>query len=265
MFLLLLAILAMGCTEIDFQVQDGDDLMLESRTGGGVGIARSRTGGWSQSGTLVVGDLLKEVSLQANFPEAEYYTVQFNVEQPASNSPDVIAEVSWTVEGNTVRRRISVGNGTSISGTGAALSVKVRDATILGPTGEKYNVSIQVSKGTRPNPGQPVFLRAIPAPGSGTPYIGVIGPAASIDVPIPQDAGVISANVEIFGVAGAAVGLEQVAVSQLNPLIVGAGFKAYYPLIEVGFVPVFPSATVLRIFNLGPSTVDVTVLFGIDG
>jgi len=204
--------------------------------------------------------------MQADFPEAQYYTVQFAVEQPSNVTPDVIADLSWSVEGNTVRRRISIGNGTSISGCGAAIRVKVSDATLIGSTGIPYNVSIQVSKGTRPNPGQPVFLRAVPNPGAPNPYFIFIAPGGAAIIPIPNDAGVISADVEaISTLAIPTLSPNQVFVQQ-EDLTFTHPFKAYYPLIETGFVPVFPTAANLKVTNLSATdTIAVSCLFGIDG
>jgi hypothetical protein len=266
--LILAALLAVGCTvELDYQTPDeqspvqpteSDNTMLDS-------AGRSKTGGWSQTGTLIVGDKLKEARLQANFPVAEYYTCQFNVEQPADNTPDIVADVSWTVEGNTVRRRISVGNGTSISGTGAAMNVVARDATLLGPLGATYNVGIQCSRGTRPNPGQPVFLRAVPSPGATDPYLLNIPAGGSGDIAIPNDAGVISADVEFVSRANpATVTPTQVIVEQTDATVADL-FKAYYPMVEPGFVPVFPTAANLHIVNRSADAISVFVLFGIDG
>jgi len=227
-------------------------------------VARSESGGWSKSGDLQTFDKLGEASMQCNFPIAGYYTVQFGISPPDGiiTNPDVTADVTWSVEGNYVRRRLSVGNGVSISGTGQAVSVKARDTTLLGPSGIKYGIFILVSPGTRPSRMNPPFLRAIVNPAGPVPYLVTIPAAGTVTVPIPNEAGASSVNVEVN--TSAPFDPTQATVVQK-----GAGiflvYKAYMPLVETGFVPLFPSATQIEIINNGATPIEVCVMFGIDG
>jgi hypothetical protein len=235
-------------------------------------VTRSESGGWSKSGSLKTFDTLAELSMQCNFPIAEYYTVKFGVDQdPALPvQPDVTADVVWSVEGNYVRRKLSIGNGTTISGTGQAVSVKVHDTTLLGPTGQSYNVNVLVSPGVRPAKLAPPFLRAVfTVPLGASPYLVPVPAAGFVDIPIPPNCGIVSADVELVALTPAlALSPTSITVEQINVTLLPAGvYKFYYPLIEVGFVPIFPSATVLRVsnFNAVAPAMVVSVLFGVDG
>jgi hypothetical protein len=228
---------------------------------------QSKSGGWSASGTLLTKGKDAEVSLQANFGIAEYYTVQFGVKPDAGNDPpDATAEITWSVEGNFVRRVVSIGNGTSVSGTGQACAVKIRDTSQVNPAGQKYTASVQVSRGNRPGQTQPPFLRAVPSPGATDPYFIFILPGASADIAIPADAGVISADVEVVSKTNPpAIQPNEVLVEQTDSTA-AVLFKAFYPLFDTGFVPVFPAAANLHIVNRSTTdTIGVSVLFGIDG
>ena len=264
--LTLLCLALAGCTEITFQESEDDDMHPLNAS------KQSHSGGWSKSQDMVFYDTLRELSMQANFPVAGFYTVQFGVEQDPSllTNPDIIADVVWSVEGNDIRRKISVGNGTTISGTGQACSVKVRDATLFGPAGQKYTVKALLSPGVRPGSLNRPFLRGIDwdltsivAPSFLiNPYTVSIGPGQSVIINIPPNAGVISADVEVTLSAIVPLDPSLVTVGQANP---SGTFKGYYPLIETGFVPVFPSSAYLIIGNSAPADIEATVLWGIDG
>ena len=158
----------------------------------------NKKGGWSGSAKLVTGDTLRELSLQADFPRAETYCLEFNKFSANLNSDFPIraeAFIKWSVEGNWVTRRISIANGTTIQGVAQAVVVKVKDVTIGASPGPiEYEVTAQVTPGTRGSNQFPPFLspvdgfnRLTPA----TPTAGII---------IPQDAGAISVNVQAVGI-----------------------------------------------------------------
>jgi hypothetical protein len=255
-----------GCTEITFQESEDDDMHPLNAP------KQSHSGGWSKSQDMVFFDTLRELSMQANFPVAGFYTVQFGVEQDPSflTNPDIIADVTWSVEGNDIRRKISVGNGTTISGTGQACSVKVRDASIFGPVGQVYTVKALLSPGVRPGSLSRPFLRGIDwdltsiiAPSALiNQYLVSIGAGQSVRINVPVNAGVISADVEATLSSGLTLDPTFVGVGQLN---LSGLFKSYYPLVETGFVPVYPSSTFLIISNAAATPIVVSVLWGIDG
>lgn len=91
---------------------------------------RTKTG-WGTSGKLIAGNKQQRVTMQADFNKgvgAFDFTVQFNLD---SGSTIVNAEalIHWRVEGQEVTRRITIGDGASLTGTGQAVRVEMSDAT----------------------------------------------------------------------------------------------------------------------------------------
>ena len=201
--------------------------------------------------------------LQANFDSAEYYTVQFGItypDPPTLQIANPIATLIWSVEGNNIRRKINVGNGTVISAPGEAVAIYVQDATPnTAPAGNKYNVQGQVTRGVRPSSTIPPTLR--PA----NPFDRVFNLAAAsfVQIPIPQNAGVVSAFVmATYVTTGNPVDCQVSAVD--------AGAFAYTtwdPSVDTGFVALPPNATILLIANraAAANTLILSVIFGIDG
>lgn len=224
----------------------------------------SKKKGWQQAGPLATNDTTKFVTLQANFEdEPGNYTVQFGIVKgpnPAGTTGGAFAckaDIYWSVEGQTVKRTVSVGNGVSVSGIGQGVKIRIYDASnaVFGPGNYEYIVSAQVVKGTRPNVGKP--------PTIWTP-VTTIAAGGGIAYQIPADAGVISANIEIGVVAPGVYpvsadvfiqGPTGVYLSQFDPNVVGPAF-----------VPIPPGAS--QVFIQNNSAADsyrVQVNFGIDG
>jgi hypothetical protein len=215
--------------------------------------------GWSQAGKLLTG-VEGAVSLQANFKDPGSYTVQFGVVPPPIAAPafgifDCSAVVEWSVEGNTIRRRVSVGNGTSISGQGQAVAVRVSDQSSGAFGANEYTVSIQVAPGTRPSVNKPPTLR-------GYQTVVTVGGGATSVLDIPQDAGVISVETDVSVLVVGSLPV-QALVLQVN----GAGqiLNQYDPTIVTGFVPVAPNATQVELVNLSANNYRLQFTFGIDG
>jgi hypothetical protein len=234
---------------------------------------QSHSGGWSKSGDLEQGNPLKDLSLQCNFPQAGFYTVQFGVQvDPAILVPDITAEVTWSVEGNDVRRKISVANGVTISGTGQACRVVIRDETAgIVPPGPLYAVFALVSPGTRPGSHirpllrtpWPVQTAAIPAAILGD--VAIIPPGGTANIDVPVNAGATSVDVEgILNGAHAPIVLTDLEVAQIaSPPF---PIKGYYPWIETGFVPLAPKTRTIFVSNASAvDTIVASVLWGIDG
>jgi hypothetical protein len=217
--------------------------------------------GWSKTGTLKTQQPKPGgLSMQGGFElphgsGAQYYTAQFSVQTPPGGFFEAIADVTWSTDGTDVRRKLTVVNGAVISGTAQAVKISVVDATPFGPfPGEEYRVDIAVTPGCRPSQQQPPRLYAgqfsIPSGG------GAVG------IPIPQDAGVISVNIQAFRIPTAPLGAGD-AVALFGNLVPFGGFT-----IEGdgdGWVPVPPGANLLELFNLGPATVVYGVTWGIEG
>jgi hypothetical protein len=214
--------------------------------------------------------------MQVDFPVSDYYTVQFYIVPPNSqkvapappNPSDLFnseALVTWSVEGNFVRRRITVGNGAVLSGTGQGVKVELYDAlpaglVLGGPPGPTYPASIQVARGTRPTNAAPPQLNG------GT---FDVAPGSSILVPVPNDSGATSVNVAISAVgAPPDVITNEALVNQVDFLAPGLVFKSYLPSDPCAFCPLSPFCTGLEIFNFfAPLSQDIkyAITYGIEG
>jgi hypothetical protein len=200
--------------------------------------------------------------MQGDLQEAQTHTVQFNVtNNPASNNPiRTEAIITWFVGGNTVIRRVSVGDGTSVSGTGNSVHVQIVDRTVDAgpgaPNGVEYTVSCQVAKGVRPTVQMPAIL--VPIPG-----VYAVPAAGQIIVPVPDDTGIISVLVTAW--VDLMTTIPQAHVTHENN---GILTKAYNPTVYTDWVPLSPGATNIHLVNsfapLG-STIFYSVTFGIDG
>jgi hypothetical protein len=221
----------------------------------------SKKSAWSASKQLVCNNETIELSLQVMFQETGYYTVQFGIVPPQEPSAFVFpysaeALISWSVEGNTIQRRVSVGNGVSISGGGQAVKVVVMDRTrFLDPNPHTYLASVSITKGTRPSVNQPATLESLP-------QVTSVLAAGSLVIPVPTNAGAISAQVvsSVLALAGLPVHL---IVFQKNAA--GQILKAYDPSVDTGFIPLAPNTTQVEITNIGTFTARVKLTWGIDG
>ena len=234
--------------------------------------------GWSQSGKLTSNDDSGIVSLQAVFPESGDYTVQISL---ADNTQGVVAGqpssvqaealITWSVEGNNVRRRVTVVNGLTVQGTAQAVYVSVKDKSIGGfATPITYTVNIQVVPGTRASVQQPptlisqrVFVGAVDTQNP-TGYHYFVGPASSVNIPVPLDAGIISVFVTAFPNPVTVIPQNNAQVQHNG----GAGIqKNYDPNVLDGWVPLLPGTSNITLFNnfAAATSIDFTVTFGIDG
>jgi hypothetical protein len=219
-------------------------------------------GSWGIGGDLFTQNPIKSVGLQATFPYPENYTIQFGVNGPPANVTYAVhAEVIWKVNGQPIRRVISVGNGVQITAPSEAVSVLVNDVTQLGlpNAGVKYSVNISVARGTRF--GGVLTLENPPLPFSGggggglTPIPGAGGTQA---FPIPQNSGVVGVEVALTSTTAPPVPVVAV-VDQLDPI--GNVIKRYNPITLPGFIPVAPQASVILVTNLDPVVLNEIVAF----
>ena len=221
--------------------------------------------GWSKFGILRSGFSTDEVSMQAVFDEPGNYTVQFGLERTNPNPTTLFlvkaqALVTWSVAGNFVTRRISVGNGISITGQAEGVKVVIKDASDPAAVGtsENYRVSMQVTRGTRGTIQQPPVLDI-----STTGVTGILAGTTAIFT-IPQDAGVVNVNVAVATVAGAPLADNIVTVNHTGNAPGVTLIKSYDPR-DIDWAPVLPGTDTIRITNFGLVTVNVKVTFGIDG
>ncbi len=226
-----------------------------------------KSGGWSQSGVMHTGSLTDQVSLQAKFPKAESYTVQFGINPSAGALAEAVqaeALISWSVEGNTVTRRVNVANGASVTGTGQAVRVVMADRTV-GGTGKDYVVSVQVAPGSRPSTQQPPTLIPVPAFFNVAPTGGVSDPV----IPIPTDAGAISVFVTVTAVGPGGPVASAEGIATVDQQISGGFTRKTYDPRTAEWVPLTPGATFLQLHNNNTVISGIhlffSVTFGIDG
>lgn len=255
-----------------------------------------RSGGWSATGTMTNDGQSKAAHLQVNFLEREgtpgpskNYTVQFSVgptkirsTQALSPKPvNPIAEIVWSVEGNSVRRLVSVTNGMSVTGVGEAVKVSVSDATLSSFAGQAvdYQVDITVAPGSRASIQQPPTYYPEEREQSGVFAIIGTGPQAApgvtADIVVPQNAGVISYFLEWLAFVQGTEAL--IAVTQTDFYVEelaagGQSLKKYSPILINGWVPISPGCSTLRIHGLFQTIgalvawqLNTQVTFGIDG
>lgn len=225
---------------------------------GGLNVPSNTTKkrGWQTAGVVKTGSPDSQIGLSADFGEPGYYTVQFNVivERPNTNpTHDYVAEVVWSVEGGTIRRRLSIGSGTAISGTGQGVKVTVKNnlpnADVAAD--QNHTVFVQVSPGARPAGARPTLRNTSQR---------VILPAAGfILYNVPADSGVVSAEVVMADDLGTA----NVVVSQVGGI--GVVLKEYNPIDYPGFVQLAPNCNGVQITNFGPDDVSVMLTWGIEG
>lgn len=182
---------------------------IPERIGGDMTASNGKKDGWSASGELRLGSSSKEVSMQADFDTPGTYTLQFDIKYPLSPSVgffdwDMAAEadIFWSVEGNSIRRRVTITPGASISGTGQGVKVRLLDASQdnLGGISESanYPVSVQLAPGIRGGEAYPILQRA-----GDSVFTTVAGPVTKLGNTVPRDAGVkairVFATVETVG------------------------------------------------------------------
>lgn len=245
--------------------------------------------GWSQAGQLICQQTSPVVTFQVCFPEANVYTVQFEISRQLSASGQsgqlTFADLEWIVNGTTVRRSVSVISGTTISGVGSSVNVKVYDASPpgseVGVPGAKYTVTINISPGLRPAQSQQPYY-AIPNPlvGAGSFFgknVFVVPPASSFQVFFPQLGDVFYRNIPntlgqpkpigatsvhvAVGSAGGLPILNQEAQVQID----NVGLL-YDPRDSPQWQPIPPGAYAVTLFNnSGADTYRFSVKLGIDG
>lgn len=261
---LLVLLLLVACGDSTLNVSEGETNMVYGiDTELGVGLRNPEKGpdGWQQSGTMTTGNSQKSVSMQANFPESGYYTVQFAVVPPLGvagglNSFEATAIIDWRVEGSSVRRKVSVGNGVSISAPAQGVGVTVNDNTVTATAGNDYTVQIQVARGSRPNPGYPVtFIDN---------FLQALGPGASFVYDVPLNAGVSSVQIAAGPTTLLVPGVQGVVVEVKNSI--GTLLKLYDLATYPDFVPLPPSAATVTVTNLlAAGTYGIQATWGIDG
>lgn len=244
------------------------------------GIQKSGSGGWAAFGKLQSGNPNSQIPLQAVFPDSADYTVEFGMEMPdVSAYPGIVAAeatIIWSVEGNFVSRRVTVGNGVSVTGVGQGCRVVISDKSTGGP-GLEYVVSAQVSKGSRGTTQQPPTLIPGPPivlPGTSTvigPGNVLVAPGDAVEFAVPEDAGVVSVFITAYPEPTSIpppIIPPGAAVVTHNAGGVGGQTKYYDPIVYNKWVPVAAGTSIIVVSNQqagGAPGIIFSVTFGIDG
>jgi hypothetical protein len=191
------------------------------------------------------------------------YTIQFSVLPTPTRVPAVNAEVIWKVNGQQLRRLISVYSGAAIGGVCEAVHVKLQDQSgVLDSLllGDVYKVIGTLSRGTRPVIMQPPILMTLPAQLIET---GVLNP---IILGVPQDAGVVN----VFFLVTENIGFAAPLDTDIQAFFVSQGgviLGGVYPLKEDDWVPLPPGTVTVQIRTnqAAPNNTFVQVIWGIEG
>lgn len=217
--------------------------------------------GWQKSGSLFVGNTAVILPMQVNFPDPGYYTLQFSANP--KNPPisfKAVADITWSVEGNQISRRVSIQNGMTISGPGQAVTLRMRDVSGAGTAwdGQQYDVTAQVTRGSRPTSAAPPLLFERNS-------FGVAAGGSAVAVQVPQNVGInsvlVAVSQQLFATAGTP---QNVSVAQQDPS--GGVLFFWNPVVNPGFIPILPGVTQLTIENDDTAkNAEVSVVWGIDG
>lgn len=233
--------------------------------------------GWSTAGFLSVGanqplagDAVEAVILAVNFKIPSTYTLQFFSEGLAKPNPggtaiQTLAEVLWSVSGNSVRRLISVLNGTALSGAGEGVSVRIFDFSGNTIVRSTYGVSVLLSPGIRGSTAQPPMLEIDNDLIRGGPVSLTINAGASGIFKIPPNSGVNSVWFSYLTSGGfVAVLPENLQFIQRNS-ITGIAQKGGDANVAFKWWPISPTADDIRVFNNTANAMTITPTWGVEG
>ncbi len=235
----------------------------------GVSASRTAKAGWSASNLMVSGDRSKQVSLQANFDVKGTYVASFELKvlddiSGSGLSPiQAEATLEWAVSGNTVVRKVTVRNGTSIQGVGEGVRITIKDVTVGtgAAVGIRYAMTVVVAYGDRGSFETPPILVPLPV-SSGTVLVTLLaGTAKTLD--IPQDVGVKTILVTVADPNAVPVAIteQKARVTQLNS---GVAVCMYDPRAFT-WAPLYPGSNQVELKNLTGVTLSFQVFYGIDG
>jgi hypothetical protein len=204
---LFLAILFSGCAGEEFSEYTEPERTVAMPYSDLEGIT-THISGWSKTATLRSYTPSVRETLQADFtsgPGAGTYTVQFELgDYDPATFINPMAEITWSVEGNSVTRHVSLRDGVSVSGVGEGVRVTVWDACVPFIDGsvvpaasiQDYKVNIVIAQGVRGPSGSPPtlipFVRQTVAGGIPTTYMGyallagtpALPSSASVEIPL---------------------------------------------------------------------------------
>jgi hypothetical protein len=232
-------------------------------------VANTPLQGWQANGLLKTGNPVGAVQLQAQFnQQMQTHTIQFNGADNNLTGPvnalRTEAEIIWNVEGQPIRRVVSVLDGMAISGVAQGVWVNVRDVTPPNGVGEiTYQVGLTVAPGVRGNTGQPPTLRLQSDAASGDSTN--LAPGATGNWLIPAGVGALSAYITAFPTPGSA----PLADNDISILFRSANGTNQMHLGKDGcfrYIPFTNQVQIIRIKNeRAVGDVFFTCLAGIEG
>ena len=205
----------------------------------------------------------KGLALQAELKDSGYYSVQFSLIPPPGNTSVLRAEaeVTWSVQGNSIRRILSVQTGTVISGTGQAVNVKVYDVSEPSPgvATIDYLVSVNIAKGTRPTTPQPPTFYSREIINNIRPPYQVAG-GGFINITVPADIGINQFLLATSQFSGSSA---QVGPNDLTALV--NNFATFNYSYFNSWQPLAPGATSIIVNNNTADLWFITPIWGIEG
>ena len=249
--ILFLACILVGCTYDTSDVGEDDMSVFQQRAKFG-----NLTPG---AGGKVNFQLAHFLDPNTGKPDPGAYTLQFGISDP--NTPggpfrvEAKAEINWAVGGNSVRRVVDCVNGMTITGVAEGVSVNIYDVSFVGGGSPlPYQVTVQVTKGVRPNVGKPPIY-SLP--------IDILPPNSSASKDLPDNIGATSVMVTVAPVTvGAAIGAYDVIVAQQYG---GGTLNAYDPR-QTDFNPLVPATKSIAIVSsAAAANMYYKIILGIDG
>ena len=203
-------------------------------------------------------------SLQCKLDAPSVFTVEFEIGpslDPAIPLPinKPTAEIEWTVNGNTVRRVVSVVNGTSISGTAEFVKVKFFESE-SGASTAPYAATAMVSPGVRAAVVQPTNQSTDSV---ALDAAGMAGPG-EVFIDVPQDKGIVTFRVFAWDEAETGA-LDMTKILVLQQTSANNTISGFQDPNEAKFVHLNPSVTVIKVVNLGSVGARVFIVWGVDG
>ena len=223
--------------------------------------------GWSASAELTSGIIATPSNtalvMQTTFKKLNTYTLQFTL-NPLTNPTNyiqAIAEIIWSVKGNSLRRQISVTNGAAISGVGESVSVKVTDFS-SNVTASRYLVSCQITPGLRGSSGQPPTFEIDNALVRGASPLQNIGATSTGTWQVPLDSGINSFFPSVAGNGFFLIPPEQISIRQSAGAAI---LKRTDGASLYKWIPLSPGCTNIVIANNNAFIVSANIAWGIEG
>jgi hypothetical protein len=198
----------------------------------------------------------KTVSLQANLSPPQVCTVQFSItplSQPNERENIPVAIIEFACNGCTVRRKISVYDGATISGPGEAIKVIASDESEDARRGP-YAVNVTISIGTRAGFASPVLMNDPQA---------IVASTASHTFEIPQDVGAIGLRFQVAAsTPTATIDPEKLVIEFIDS---GGSTISAEQNPVTGFVQIPPGAVEVTLQNNDTNQVRARPVYQIDG